>query len=47
MATLQAVGITTSSYSADTALEVDTTPEGDGAETEEDLVNEEEPVSPV
>ena len=47
MVTLQAVGITTSSYSANTALEVDTTPEGDGAETEEDLVDEAEPVSPV
>ena len=46
MVTLQAVGVTTCSYSADTALEVDTTSEGDGAKAEEDLVNEEEPVSP-
>ena len=44
MVTLQAVGVTTFSYSADTALEVVTTPEDDGAEAEEDLVNEEEPV---
>ena len=46
MVTLQAVGITTSSYSADTALERDSRPEGDMA-AGEDLFNEEEAVSPL
>ena len=46
MVTLQAVEITTSSHSADTALEGDSRPEGDMA-AEEDLFNEEETVSPL